>query len=209
VTDERSADISRSEPEIAASVRWPDEAGPWLVTAHWAKVDGRAVIVGLDVRSYVDHPTGADGSVMREPVSDQLAEVTQRVVRGLLISKIRDLTRADLIGRSESVLFSSDPEIVADHGDWAADRLDMLTAKGEPRKRRRPATEDLLRHVAALYTEAVGQGDTMPAKYVENRLRAAGELLPPLSSRVLVRQWIRRARQRKYLTIRPPRSEGA
>jgi hypothetical protein len=192
--------ITPDEPEIAASVRWPDDDGAWLITAHWAKVDDRPAIVGLDVRSYVDTDQLQDGSMMRYPVADDLAEVTQAVLRSIPISQIRDRTREQLIRASESVLFTTAPEVAAEHGDWAAERLATLTAKGEPRKRRPTANEDLLRHVAALYSRAVGQGDKAPAKYVAEQLSVEGE--PRLSTtggRVLVRQWIRRARERGYL----------
>jgi len=56
--------------------------------------------------------------------------------------------------------------------------------------------------VAALYMQAVRSGDKAPAKYVEDQLRAKGEQrlsVKPSSARVLVRQWIRRARERGYL----------
>jgi hypothetical protein len=191
-------------------VRWPDDEGPWLIAAHWAKVEGRPVIVGLDIRSY------ADEHCVRYPVGDDLAEVTQRVLRGIPISAIRDATREQLIRNSEylalglfSVPLNSDeeppiarhPELM-EHAKRAAEALSMLTAKGEPRKRRQAASDELLRRVAALYAYAVGSGDKAPARYVEQQLRAAGE--PRLSfdgdsARVLVRQWIRRARDRGYL----------
>lgn len=199
---------------MAAAVRWPDEQGPWLITAHWAKVDDRPMIVGLDVRSFTDRD--------QAPVSDHLLEVTQRVLRGLPISRIRDLTRAQLIetamlpslgirsipidgDESDMDLNWMDPEDVAAMDERAA-AAHTLTAKGEPRKRRPAAGEDLLRRVAVLYAEAVGQGDTMPAKYVEEKLSEAGEpRLGTKGGRVLVRQWIRRARERGYLTVQSPR----
>jgi hypothetical protein len=179
------------------------------------------VIVGLDIRSFIDAAIDlGDGIVMRLPVGDHPDEVTQRILRGIPISTIRDRARQEMIDAASlaSLAVKSvplepeapepDPEEVAAVDEWAAERISMLTAKGEPRKRRPPATEDLLRHVAALYTEAVGQGDTMPAKYVEDHLRAAGEeRLSTAGARVQVRQWIRRARERRYLTI-PPRREG-
>jgi hypothetical protein len=181
-------------------VRWPDD-GPWWITAHWAQVDGRPAIVGLDIRSYFETSID-DGDVVRTPVGDKLAEVTQRVLRGISISAVRDATRQQLL---DSVSFTAtlpaeDVAELADRGYWAAERLTALTAKGEPRKRRPAANDELLRHVAALYAYAVGSGDKAPAKYVEDQLRADGE--PRLSTaggRVLVRQWIRRARERGYL----------
>jgi len=214
VTDEESIDTSRSETWLLlpASVRWPDaERGPWVVTAHWAKVNERAVIVGLDIRSF-DH--------LDAPIGDDLAEVTQRVLRGIPISQIRETTRdqviaahmmpslaihsAPLVDGAKAPADSMHPEDVAAIDQQATEAYRALTAKGQPRKRRPPATEALLRTVAELYTHAVTSGDKMPAKYVEAQLRAAGE--PRLSTkggRVQVRQWVRRARERGYLTIPP------
>lgn len=201
--------MTADAPGIAGSVRWPDEDGPWSITAHWAKIDGRLVIVGLDLRSFHDEDLGA-GTTARLPISDQLAEVTQRVLRGIPISSIRDRIRQQLVHKSEATMFAAArDEDLAEHGEWAADRLTELTAKGEPRQRRQPAGEDLLRQVAKLYEQALAQGDKMPAKFVEESLRAAGE--PRLSTkggRVLVRQWIRRARERGYLAAPTPRGEG-
>lgn len=196
---------------------------------HWANVDGRAVIVGLDVRSFTD--VFSDVYPGPVPVGEELAEVSQRVIRGIPISRIRDLTREQLIDAAwESMLairsaplkpdgsapdesdfpvnLMSPDETVA-HDQHATEQISMLTAKGEPRKRLPPATEELLRRVAGLYTRAVASGDKAPAKYVEEKLREAGE--PRLSSkgsRVQVRQWIRRARERGYLTVQSPKGEG-
>jgi hypothetical protein len=214
VTKRRTAETSQSGPWLSASLRWPGDEGPWLLTAHWAKLDGGPAIVGLDIRSY----TEADSA--RYPVSDDLAEVTQRVLRGITISTIRDTTREALIRDSEHLalgVFSvplnaegepdGEPPIarhpeLMEHAGRAMERLQMLTVKGEPRKRRPAATEMLLRRVAALYAYAVGVGDKAPARYVEQQLRADGEHRlshDGESARVLVRQWIRRARERGYL----------
>jgi hypothetical protein len=191
--------LTRGSAAISSSLRWPDDAGPWEITAHWGQVNGRPVIVGLDVHSYAGQIMRVDGSMEWRPVGDQLAEVTQGVLRGISITKIRDDTREALIRNSEALLAVLPPEMEL-HAEWAADRLSTLTAKGERRKRRPAAGEDTLRLVAALYTEAIGRGDKAPAKYVEDQLRERGE--PRLSTkggRVLVRQWIRRARERGYL----------
>jgi len=195
---------------MAVSVRWPDDQGQWLVTAHWAKVAGRAIVVGLDVRSFRDIDLGG-GTSLREPISDDLAEVTQEVIRSVGISKIREWTRRRLI---ENALWVSsiqveddDPsrEQLSEARDWAAGRFVALTAKGEPRKRHPSPSDDLLRKVAELYQRAEAQGDKAPNKYIERVLREAGEpLLSIASASDLVRKWTHRARQRGYL---PPKGE--
>jgi hypothetical protein len=198
-------------PEVA--IRWPGPDGPWLITTHWATMDGRLAIVGLDVRSYHEG----------QPVGDRLAEVTQPVLRGISITKIREHAREILIRSHPSPLLFrpippdgvgpdilKDPDAAEAIAGWLDERLSLLTAKGEPRKRRPPAGEELLRHVAALYAYADGSGDKAPAKYVADQLREAGE--PRLSTqggRVLVRQWIRRARERGYLPPNGERSDQA
>ena len=40
-------------------LRWPDEDGPFLLTCHLARVEGRTMLVGLDIRSFKpDDATG-------------------------------------------------------------------------------------------------------------------------------------------------------
>jgi hypothetical protein len=182
------------------TVPWTHPTGQWMVTTHWALIRGRAVIVGLDIRSFREMGVSDDPAEDRVPVGDDLTEVTQRVLRELPISKIRDAARADML-RDAEVLSRVLPDDTV-----YVERSEVLTAKGEPRKRRPKASEALLRHVAALYAEAAARGDKHPSKYVERELRKAGE--PRLSTnggRVLVRQWIRRARERGFLTIPPAR----
>jgi hypothetical protein len=140
-------------------------------------------------------------------------------LRGIPISQIREETRAelaDVIGRLATRLtdlgygdLNPDDPAAAGLDQWLDKQLTTLTTKGEPRKRRPAATEALLRHVAALYEHAVSHGDKTPVKYVEEHLRAAGEpRLSAVGGRVQVRQWVRRARERGYLTVPPTRGEG-
>lgn len=216
VKPEKSDNASQPNPWLGeVKLSWTAASGsPWLVTTHWAQVDGQAAIVGLDVRSFAD--IDADGTSIREPVGDDLAEVTQAVLRGLRISQIREDARHQILRNVEhfellssldaaSVPIGADPdEWKADHEQvwaadaaWAVDRRTALTAKGERRQRRPPATEALLRRVAALDEEAKRLGDKASAKYVYERLVAAGEVQShhESSGRAQVRKWIQRARE--------------
>jgi hypothetical protein len=75
-----------------------------------------------------------------------------------------------------------------------------LTAAGTPRQRRRPASDDHLRLVAALYAEALAAGQhRTPARYVEQQLRQRGVQVSARGGRDQVRKWIQRARERGFI----------
>src|SRR3954447_11658664 len=69
---------------------WPDENGPFLLTCHLALVDGRTLLVGLDVRSFRD--TG--GTL--EPGPGGLVEVNHPALRSLRAGEIAEAARARL-----------------------------------------------------------------------------------------------------------------
>lgn len=138
----------------------------WNVTAHWANIDGRAVIVGIDIRG------------------TQPTEVTQRVLRAIAISQIRDSTHPTPKPRDRQL---------------AVPAITILTKAGHPRRRMTPASEGLLQEVAALYALAVRSGSKTPARFVEERLKTAGMPLSTTGSRAQVRKWIHRARERGLL----------
>jgi hypothetical protein len=181
------------------SLQWTIERGEWQITTHWARVHGRATLVGLDVRSFsqnLDH----EGNPMA--VGDGLAEVTQKVLRGIPISRVRDETREDMLRHA--------PGFAEAFGTAAAEEyaahVATLTTKGRARKRQPPADRALLEQVAALYKEATDVGSKTQAKYVEDRLRAAGVPLSLGDSRSQVRKWIQRARGQGLI---PPVGETA
>jgi hypothetical protein len=73
--------------------QWVDESGAtWNLTAYWAVVDGRATLAGLDIHSFIDRPSGGGGS-QRTAINDRPVELTQRVLRGIPISRVRETTR--------------------------------------------------------------------------------------------------------------------
>jgi len=149
------------------TVEYPIGRNRWNVTAHWTQIDGRAVIVGIDIRG------------------TESAEITQRVLRAIAISRVRDLTCPKPRGLPLAI-----------HAATSA-----LTAAGHPRKRLPPVSDGLLRQVADLYAIAVRSGSKMPAKFVEEQLRAAGAAVSATGGRAQVRKWIQRARERELLLL--------
>src|SRR5260370_713068 len=167
-----------------------EEGRPWNVTAHWAMVDGRATLVGLDIRSFVEpwiqdpgHPDGGYEGPRQAVGPDRgLAEVTQKVLRGVSIAAVRRDSAAHLAKAMSALAASLDAAYprTTRLSRHAAEIALQLTQSGTPRKRRPPASDDLLSRVAAYYSEAVAVGSKTPVKYAEERLRAAGY---PVSAR--------------------------
>ncbi len=183
-----------------------EEGSPWHVTPHWAMVDGRATLVGLDIRSFVEpwiqdpgHPDGGyEGPRQAVDPDRGLAEVTQKVLRGVSIAAVRRDSAAHLAKAMSALAASLDAAYPSTTplSRHAAEIASQLTQSGTPRKRRPPASDDLLSRVAAYYSEAVAVGSKTPVKYAEERLRAAGYPVSARGGRVQVRKWVQRARQK-------------
>ncbi|MGI5185530.1 hypothetical protein ACQEVZ_55735 [Dactylosporangium sp. CA-152071] len=173
----------------------------WQVTPHWAFVDGRAVLAGIDVRCFVEE-YGRDGEPLpRRPVADGVVELTQQVLRSISLSAVRRESQAHLAARFADLADHAEswPPTHRGLADEARTRAAALTATGQPRKRRAPAQDGLLARVAQLYTEALAAGSTAPARYVEENLRQEGVEISTRGGRDQVRKWIQRARQRGLL----------
>ena len=183
-----------------------EPGSPWHITPHWALVDGKAIMVGLDIRSFtepwVEDPTDPDGGHEgpREPADPSLglAELTQKVLRGVSISVVRNESAAYLADALGTV--STQVDAAFGPGKPLAVRTaevaSQLTQGGSPRKRRPAAGDDLLSRVAAFYNEAVAVGSRTPVRYAEDRLRAVGAPVSDRGGRVQVRKWVQRARQK-------------
>ena len=184
-----------------------EPGSPWQITPHWAEVDGKAMMVGLDIRSFTtpwvqdpDDPFDEGEKGPREPADPSLglAELTQAVLRGVSISAVRNSSAAYLA----DALGTVSAQLDAAHGPGTAlgvhtgEIASQLTQGGSPRKRRPPASGDLLAQVAAYYNEANALGSKTPVKYAEDRLRAAGAPVSARGGRVQVRKWVQRARQK-------------
>jgi hypothetical protein len=184
-----------------------EQGSPWHITPHWVMVDGRAMMVGLDIRSFTepwvedpDDPIDGGHQGPREPADPSLgfAELTQAILRGVSISAVRRESAAYLADIHGT--FSS--QLAAAYGPGTAlgvrtgEVASALTKGGRPRKRRPAASGDLLAQVAAYYNEAVALGSKSPVKYAEDRLRGAGASVSSRGGRVQVRKWVQRARQK-------------
>lgn len=186
---------------------WYEEGSPWRITPHWAEVDGKVMMVGLDIRSFTapwvpdpDDPFGEGHEGLREPADPLLgfAEVTQAVLRGVSISAVRSESAAYLaqaLGTLSAQLDAAFGRATA-LGTHAGDVASQLTQGGSPRKRRLPADGGLLAQVALYYNEALSLGSKTPVKHAEERLRAAGISVSARGGRVQVRKWVQRARQK-------------
>lgn len=217
VTDAQAGQVSRNQhvewltpnPFDGKQPVFFEEGSPWYVTPHWAVVEGRATLVGLDIRSFTEpwiwdpsHPDdGYEGP--REPVNPSLglAEVTQKVLRGVSLAAVRNESAAHLSSALGTLSASLDatymrPTALAVH---AAEVASQLTQSGRLRARRPPASDELLSRVAAYYNEAVAAGSKTPVKYAEDRLRAVGAPVSPCGGRVQVRKWVQRARQKRLI----------
>jgi hypothetical protein len=184
-----------------------EQGSPWHVTPHWAEVNGKAMMVGLDIRSFTspwvkdpDDPLDDGHEGPREPADPSLgfAELTQAVLRGVSISAVRSESAAYLahalgaISAQVDAAFGPGTALGVHTGEVAS----QLTQGGRPRKRRPPASGELLAQVAAYYNEAVALGSRTPVKYAEDRLSAAGAPVSTRGGRVQVRKWVQRARQK-------------
>src|SRR4051812_22800256 len=100
---------------------WPDENGPFLLTCHLAVVDGRALLVGLDVRSFrrVGHSGAAPGP-------QGFVEVNHPALRSLRAGEIAEAARAKLAAVL-AARAGSRRGSAADRAA-AASRLELLTA---------------------------------------------------------------------------------
>jgi hypothetical protein len=186
-----------------------EDGSPWHVMPHWAMVGGRAILVGLDIRSFVepwipdpDHPDGGyEGPRQAVDLDGGLAEVTQRVLRGISISTVRRESSAHLAEAMSALAASLDAAYPSTTplSRHAAEIASQLTQSGTPRKRRPAASDDLLSRVAAYYNEAVARGSKTPVRDTEGRLREAGDPVSARGGRVQVRKWVQRARQKELI----------
>jgi hypothetical protein len=153
------------------TLRWPDEKGPFLLTCHLARVEGRTMLVGLDIRSFEpDDEAGSAGGRHQG-----LAEVNHPVLRSLRAGEIAEAARA----RLAAILAQQAGSDRWDDAirEAAARTFQVLTAPDRSRPSGyRPASEQLQR-VAQLYLEAIAAGGDSarrPSIYVHHALAEAG-----------------------------------
>jgi len=150
---------------------WPDENGPFFLTCHLARLGGRTMLVGLDVRTFTG---GGEGSPP-EPGPQGLTEVNHPALRSLRAGEIAEAARVKLaaIVAAQSGSDSWDAAV----REAAARTFDVLTAPNRSRPSGyRPASEQLQR-VAELYLRAIAAGGDSarrPSIYVHHGLTEDG-----------------------------------
>ncbi len=148
---------------------WPEEDGPLLLTCHLARVDGRTMLVGLDVRSFMETDEGI------EPGPVGLVEINHPALRTLRAGEIAEAARARLAAELAAQARSRRGS-AADRKD-AAQRFASLTSPQRARpKGARPASSQLER-VAQLWHQAVAAGGDSarrPSIYVHKALTDEG-----------------------------------
>jgi hypothetical protein len=142
-------------------LRWPDENGPLLLTCHLARVDGRTMLVGLDVRTFTtDGATPGDtapaGSLGATPGPKGLTELNHIALRSLRAGEIAEAARATLVAMVAATAGSSswDESVRA----AAARRVEVLTSPNKSRDAGVRPVSDQLQRVAELYLRAVAAG---------------------------------------------------
>lgn len=151
---------------------WPDENGPYLLTCHLARVDGRTALVGLDVRTF--HSPTADGETPA-PGPAGLVEVNHPALRSLRAGEIAEAARAKLAALVAATAGASgwDDSV----REAAARRFEVLTSPNKSRVSGVRPASDQLQRVAALYLEAIASGGDSakrPSIYVHHALSEAG-----------------------------------
>ena len=155
---------------MTTSKLWPDpQRGPWLVTAQFARVDGRMEVVGFELRSARRHKQDEDGRIvdaephLREvlpPAYPDLENLTGREPLQLKSEVWRSLPVAALAS-----------ELRAAHVE-ALDDLGLLAANPRAAARWQGSSEDrraTLEDVAAIYLDALDEGQP-PTKAVQEAL---------------------------------------
>jgi hypothetical protein len=149
---------------------WPDADGPFLLTCHLAAVDGRPMLVGLDVRSF--RRVGHAGA---EPGPQGLVEVNHPALRSLRAGEIAEAARAKLA--AELAAQSRSRKGSAAERELASRRFQQLTSPSAPNPSGARPPSEQLEKVAELYLASVAAGGDharRPAIYVHRALAAQG-----------------------------------
>ena len=149
---------------------WPDQDGPFLLTCHLARVEGRTVLVGLDIRSFT---LDTDGTPTPGPAG--LTEVNHPALRSLRAGEIAEAARARLAALLGAQTGS--PSWDTSVRTAASRTFQALTSPDRPRPTGfRPASAQLQR-VAELYLQALaagGESARKPSIYVHHALAEEG-----------------------------------
>ncbi len=152
-------------------IPWPDADGPFTLTCHLARVDGRTMLVGLDVRSFRVTPDGAPTLDAAVPV-----EVNHPALRSLRAGEIAEAARAKLAALLATQSRSRSLDRTVRHE--AARTFETLTAPNRPRSKVGRRASSQLELVADLFNRAVaagGDSGRRPSIYVHQALVEEGQ----------------------------------
>jgi len=141
---------------------------------HWANRDGRAVVVGLDLRTFWSSTeNGATQAILRAGLDVQpMGEVNTAVLRGLRFADVVEEGSRKVL--EESLIEAPPPEDDDARAQRAA--LARAVAAGKRRRGPRPAAsdEDLERFVAAPYRAHLTAGGRKPVQAAREAMQASG-----------------------------------
>lgn len=173
VASQQAQDVQWLTPTPAGrtvELAWPDADGPFLLTCHLARVDGRVLLVGLDVRSFrrVGH-AGAEGG------PQGLVEVNHPALRSLRAGEIAEAARAKLA--AELAAEARSRRGSAADRERASAAYTALTSPSAPNPTGQRPPSAQLERVAELYNASVAAGGDQarrPAIYVHQALTEDG-----------------------------------
>lgn len=150
---------------------WPDEDGPYLLTCHLARVGGRTMLVGLDVRSFTAEVAGSAPT----PGPRGLTEVNHPALRSLRAGEIAEAARVRLaaVVAAQSGQEGWDAAV----REAATRTFEVLTAPNRSRPTGYRPASDQLQRVAELYLRAIAAGGDSarrPSIYVHHALTEDG-----------------------------------
>lgn len=150
---------------------WPDETGPFTLTCHLARVDGRTILVGVDVRSFTQNPDGTP-----RPGEAGLVEVNHPALRSLRAGEIAEAARAKLAALLATKAASRSLDKAT--REAAARTFESLTTPSRSRRSAPRAASSQLERVAELFNQAVaagGDSGRRPSIYVHQALIEDGQ----------------------------------
>jgi hypothetical protein len=151
-------------------IDWPEEGGPFELTCHLAQVDGRTMLVGLDIRSFRQDAAGVP-----VPGPAGLAEVNHPVLRSLRAGEIAEAARVRLA--AELAAQSRSRRSTGQERQTAGRRYAAVTAPKASRPTGYRAPSAQLETVADLFNAALAAGGDQarrPSIYVHAALAATG-----------------------------------
>lgn len=190
-----------TEPNDDTYLVFSDETAPvgdehFRVRVHWARIGGRARVVGIDLRSF--DAVGESRSLERRlrhsaeslPQNDGLLEVNTTVLRGLRLAEVVESSRSTILDS----LTTAPP---APSRQQAAARR-KASEQLAPKRQRGPTprlNDDDLRTIVA---PAYGSGGAKPVEVVREALLRSGRL-GPLVTKEQARKAVAKAREKGFI----------